>query len=216
MRPVKAELVGKIDSSTAKTGDNVAVKTRGSVKTADGTEIPKGCTLTGHVVAVRASGGQQTAQVVLDFDRAELKGGQTLPIHTEIESISPAGGAGPTDAADAMNDSNAIAGPGSSSMPAAGASPAAGPQGVPNAAATNPAYGAAGSAARPGTIVSRNGNIAIRTTSIPGVLLANNAPGQQDPRMAQASGILLSAKKEVKLDGGTELVLGVASTGTAQ
>jgi hypothetical protein len=64
--------------------------------------------------------------------------------------------------------------------------------------------------------VSRNGNIAIHTTSIPGVLLANNAPGQQDPRMAQASGILLGAKKDVQLDGGTEMVLGVAATGSAQ
>jgi hypothetical protein len=64
-----------------------------------------------------------------------------------------------------------------------------------------------------GTIVSRNGNIAIHTTSIPGILLANNAPGQQDPRMAQASGFLLGAKKDVHLDGGTKMTLNVATTG---
>jgi hypothetical protein len=59
--------------------------------------------------------------------------------------------------------------------------------------------------------VARTGNIAIRTTSIPGVLLANNEPGQQDPRMAQASGILLGAKKDVHLDSGTKVVIGVAA-----
>jgi len=62
-----------------------------------------------------------------------------------------------------------------------------------------------------GTIVARTGNIAIRTTSVPGVLLAINEPGQQDPRMAQASGILLGAKRDVQLDGGTKVVIGVAA-----
>jgi hypothetical protein len=61
--------------------------------------------------------------------------------------------------------------------------------------------------------VAKTGNIAIRTTSVPGVLLANNAPGQQDPRMAQVSSILLGAKQDIQLDGGTQMVLGVASAG---
>src|ERR1700728_4027260 len=65
----------------------------------------------------------------------------------------------------------------------------------------------------PGTVVARTGNIAIRTTSIPGVLLANNAPGLQDPRMAQASSILLGAKQDIQLSGGTQMVLGVAAAG---
>lgn len=62
-----------------------------------------------------------------------------------------------------------------------------------------------------GTVVARTGNIAIRTTSIPGVLLANNEPGQQDPRMAQSSGILLGAKRDIHLDGGTNVTIGVAA-----
>jgi hypothetical protein len=44
------------------------------------------------------------------------------------------------------------------------------------------------------------------------VLVANNEPGQRDPRMAQASSILLGAKQDVELEGGTEMVVGVAST----
>ena len=93
----------------------------------------------------------------------------------------------------------------------AGATAQPTPQSAPadsSAAAPAPAgYPAAG------TVVAKNGNIAIATTSIPGVLLANNAPGQQDPRMAKASSILLGAKRDIQLDGGTQMVVAVAASG---
>ena len=69
--------------------------------------------------------------------------------------------------------------------------------------------------ARAGDCGGKNGQIAISTTSIPGVLVANNAPGQQDPRMAEASSILLGARQDIDLDGGTVIVVGVAPTGAA-
>ena len=61
--------------------------------------------------------------------------------------------------------------------------------------------------AAPGSIVARNGNVAIRTTSVPGVLLANDIHGLP---FSNASGLLLGARQDVHLDGGTRLVLGVA------
>jgi len=64
-----------------------------------------------------------------------------------------------------------------------------------------------------GTVVATSGQIAIRTTSVPGVLLANNVAGQQDPRMAQASSILVGSRRDIQLDGGTQLVVGVAAAG---
>ena len=94
--------------------------------------------------------------------------------------------------------------------------------GAPQSAAGAPQTGASGNPGvapagnggpAAGTVVARNGNIAISTTSIPGVLVANNAPGQQDPRMAQASSILLGAKKDIQLDGGTQMVLGLSAAG---
>jgi hypothetical protein len=60
-------------------------------------------------------------------------------------------------------------------------------------------------------VVARSGKIAIRATGLPDVLLANNEPGQQDPRMGEASSILLGAKKDVNLSSGTPLVIGVAT-----
>jgi hypothetical protein len=210
MSPVKGQLLDKLDSKTAKTGDSVVVQTNASVKTADGTDIPKGSKLVGQVVAVQASTAGANSQVVLQFDHAELKSGQNVAIHTQIQSIAPAGDTS-SAASEPMAAPQASA---SSTDPASMASRTPG-SAMPSSGSAPPA--AAGGDPAPGTIVAKNGNIAIRTTSIPGVLLANNAPGQVDPRMAKASSILVGAKKDIQLDGGTQMVLGVsAAAGAAQ
>ncbi|HTX75446.1 MAG TPA: hypothetical protein VMD29_04495 [Terracidiphilus sp.] len=66
---------------------------------------------------------------------------------------------------------------------------------------------AANAAPRTGMIVARQGNVAIKTTAVPGVLLATNADGRP---FSNAAGALLGAKQNVHLDGGTEFVLAVA------
>jgi hypothetical protein len=204
--------VSKLDSKTAKTGDSVVVQTKSSVKTANGTEIPKGSKLVGRVLGAKPSGPGENSQVALQFDHFELKGGQSVPVHSQIQSIAPAGGA-------ASASASAMSGPpaGGSSNPSnpgtggtnAGSTASSAPQ------STGAGSGAAAESTAPaaGTVVARTGNIAIATTSVPGVLLANNSPGQQDPRMAQASSILLGAKQDIQLDGGTQMVLGVAAAG---
>jgi hypothetical protein len=209
MSPVNGELVSKLDSKTAKNGDSVVVQTKTSVKTPDGTEIPKGSKLVGHVIAAQPSQPGQNSQLALQFDRVELKGGKTMPVHSQIQSISPPGGATsatgyPTTGSTAVNGSQA-AGSSNPSNDGSGAAPGAGGAPVPASAANGgPA---------PGTVVAKTGQIAISTTSIPGVLVANNAPGQRDPRMADASSILLGAKQDIQLDGGTLIVVGVSPSG---
>ena len=114
LAPVKGELVGKLDSTSAKTGDSVVVKTRDDVKTADGTDIPKGSKLVGHVTGVQARGeGKENAQIAIKFDHAELKSGQSLPIESVIESV------GSTESDSAQNSGGGSFGPplGSSSLP---------------------------------------------------------------------------------------------------
>jgi hypothetical protein len=204
MSPVNGELVSKLDSKTAKTGDSVVIQTKASIKTADGTEIPKGSKLVGHVLAAKASSAGDNSQVALQFDHFELKGGQNLPVQSQIESIAPAGGAASTSGPTAGGSSNP-----STSGTNGGSRASSAQQG------TGADSGAAAGNGPPaaGTVVAKTGNIAIATTSVPGVLLANNAPGQQDPRMAEASSILLGAKQDIQLDGGTQMVVGVAAAG---
>jgi hypothetical protein len=207
MSPVNGELVNKLDSKTAKAGDSVVVQTKTSIKTADGTEIPKGSKLVGHVMGAHASEAGDNSQVVVQFDHVELKGGQSVAVHSQIQSIAPPAGA----ASAAMSGPSTSASSNPNTSGANGSRPGGAPQSTPGDTGTAPA--GSGSPAA-GTVVARTGNIAIATTSVPGVLLANNLPGQQDPRMAQASSILLGAKQDIQLDGGTQIVVGVSAAGT--
>jgi hypothetical protein len=222
LAPVNGELVGNLDSTSAKTGDSVVVKTDKDVKTSDGTDIPKGSKLVGHVTGVQARGeGKENAQIAIKFDHAELKGGQSLPIESVIESV------GSTQSDSAQNSGGGSFGPpsGSSSMPASGAgnSPSNGnmngsnSNSAANAPRPNETTGGStqseaaspnGSTPAPGSIVAKSGNVAIRMTSIPGVLLANNISGQP---FSNASGMLLGARRDIKLDGGTKVGLAVAT-----
>lgn len=230
LAPVSGELVGKLDSTSAKTGDSVVVKTKDDVKTADGTDIPKGSKLVGTVTGVQARGeGKENAQIAIKFDHAELKGGQSLPIQSVIESV------GSTESNPAQNNGGGSFGPpsGSSSTPSSGAgsSPSSGNMNGSNNTGSNNSMATApqpnGSASNgstsgsmqsgtapangtpaPGSIVAKSGNVAIRMTSIPGVLLANNISGQP---FSNASGMLLGARQDIKLDGGTKVGLTVAT-----
>ena len=206
MSPVSGQLVNKLDSKTANVGDSIVVQTQGAVKTSDGTEIPKGSRLVGKVTDVQHSTGGDNSQLAVAFDHVELKGGQSLPVHSQIQAIGSPSGSSPSAGSPAptRNVPQSAAG-GSASDPtgAAGGNRASMPSDAGGGAAT------AGPA--PGTLVTRTGNIAIRTTSIPGVLVANNMPGAQDPRMGVASSILLGAKQDIKLEGGTQMVVAISA-----
>ena len=223
---ITGELTDKLDSKSAKQGDSVVLKTREDAKTPDGTDIPKGSKLVGHVTNVQARGdGKENSQITLQFDRADLKSGQSVPIESVLESVSPSAGQSAME-----NNNNGMA-----AMPATpGATPA--PMTGSNSGVANPANnnganqnamndrpGADAGATpttpaqqqqqmngvpAPGTVVARNGNVAIRTTSIPGILIANNINGQP---FSNASGMLLGARRDIRLENGTQIVVAVAT-----
>lgn len=224
---ITGELQDKLDSKSAKQGDSVVLKTREDVKIPDGTEIPKGSKLVGHVTNVKARGdGNENSQITVQFDRAELKGGSSLPIESVLESVAPSAGEATMDNNNGAAPVQAVPGSAanSGSAQSAGSSPGAGNPAMNNGASqsTNdhpgPASGptsrtpdqsAANGMPAAGSIVARNGNVAIRTTSIPGVLVANNINGQP---FSNASGVLLGARRDIKLDGGTQMVVAVAAS----
>jgi len=237
LKPVAAELVDKLDSKSAKQGDSVVVKTEENLEISEGTEIPRGSKLIGHVTNVQARGeGHENSQIAIQFDRAEIKGGQSLPIESVIQSVSPAAGSeglSGTSNPPGTDGSSAA----SSSMPTGSMGSTAGVTGSAAGAASSPSgslnqntmndhrpgpgsnstmqpgtadqntTAPAASNPAPGSIVARNGNVAIRTTSVPGVLLANDIHGLP---FSNASGMLLGARRDVHLDGGTRLVLAIA------
>jgi hypothetical protein len=87
---VSGELEGKLDAKTARVGETVVLKTTGQVTTADGTVIPKGTRLIGHVTEAQAHDSSHSdSQLGIAFDRAALKNGQSLSIDSTIESVNP-------------------------------------------------------------------------------------------------------------------------------
>jgi len=217
LKPVKAELVKSLDSKSAKPGDPVVAKTEESVETANGTEIPKGSKLIGTVALVKPHSKQvQNSELAVKFDRAELKGGQVLPIHSVIRSLSPPPEevvnsadtmAGAPMAASPSGSAPASGGAAGGSRSTAGSMPSSASSGAaPGTAAQTSSAGEQGTAGgpAPGQVVAGSGANAIRTTSIPNVYLASNAN-------APVSGMIFSAKSNVRLDGGTRMVLDIAA-----
>lgn len=221
LRPVSAELVSKLDTKNAKNGDPIVVKTTEKATIGDGVVIPKGSKITGHITDVQAHDGTNpNAKVAIQFDQAELKGGQTLAIKSVLQAVEPAAGSdvAPSSAlsvggaTSAPVPSGGGAGTGSSGGAVA---PGGSPSGSSQAPIQSPGVGAPASpSAAPsgypaaGTVVAHQGNIEIKTTAIPGVLIASNASGQP---FSNASGALLGARQNVHLDNGTRITLAIAN-----
>jgi hypothetical protein len=232
MRPITGELENKLDSKTAKPGDRVVLKTDRKIETADGTLIPKGTRLVGHVTEVQAhEKGHAGSQLGLAFDHAELKGGQTMAIHSTIESVQPSASAiaGNSMSTEGALDSPMASGGGAVRDGALGAGRVGG-GGLLGGAANGDVMGTSrvgsdlsstrGGALRTTGSLSENatgglerglggtaqgaGSLGARATGFPGVMLNGDATGS-------ASGMLSAANKNVHLDSGTQIVLGVAA-----
>lgn len=87
---VSGELKNKLDAKTARVGETVVLKIDQKVTTVDGTVIPKGSRLIGHVTEAQAcDSAHADSQLGIAFDRAELKNGRNLAIHSTIETVNP-------------------------------------------------------------------------------------------------------------------------------
>ena len=86
--PVK--VVKTLDSSKLKEGDAVEVETAGSFKLPDGSLVPKGSKLTGHVAAAKArSKGDAESQLTLSFDKLNVSNGKQLSVRGTVQAVLP-------------------------------------------------------------------------------------------------------------------------------
>jgi len=234
MSSVSGQLASKLDSKTAKAGDQVVLKTDRTVKTADGTVIPKGTRLIGHVTSVQAHrSGSPDSNLGIQFDRAQLKSGQSFPIHSEIRSIEPPASAissASMESEDAFDGgmmggggratgSTRMAGGGGGLLSGGSQSAlhhstsAAGGIGSELGGTVNEA--ARGSDRMSGNAVSglhgsassgagATSALTAHSTGLRGVMLSGDASGR-------AAGMLSASKQNIHLDSGTQMVLGVAA-----
>ncbi|MGA8110888.1 MAG: hypothetical protein WB974_15745 [Acidobacteriaceae bacterium] len=86
---VQAELTRKIDTKDAKVGDPVDARTTSKATLADGTKLPKGSRLVGHVTEVQAKSREHhDAQLAFAFDHAVLRDGRQVPVHAVMRSLA--------------------------------------------------------------------------------------------------------------------------------
>jgi hypothetical protein len=91
---VQVAMAGKVDTKNAVVGQEVSVRTLAEVRLADGTVLPKGTRLVGHVTQVKAGGPELgSAMLTLTFDRAEVKAGQSVPVRAVIRAVAPSAAA---------------------------------------------------------------------------------------------------------------------------
>jgi hypothetical protein len=187
MQPVSGELVSKLDSKSARIGEPVALKTTQKI-TIGATVIPKGSQLLGHVTAVQAHNKtHQSASIAIAFDQAAPRNGQSFAIRSQIDSVAEPQSRITEDenASGAFNQ----------------------PRDAPTATAESQLAG--NSLAHDAVLNAdlNGGQMQTRIGSeIPGVTLTGDATGS-------ASGELSAARKNFRLDPGTQMVVGVVAAG---
>ncbi len=83
-----AQLIGNLNTKTAKAGEPVKAKLTGEVRLSNGTTLARNAVLTGKVDTVTTLKPSDVAKLTLTFDRAELKGGKTIPVKIMIVRLS--------------------------------------------------------------------------------------------------------------------------------
>jgi len=225
---VNAELDKSLDSKKAKVGDAVSARTTEAIKEDGKVVLPKGTKLTGRVVRASARGkGDNESTLAVQFDRAELKGGQEMTVQLNVQALAAPSGVA------------AIGGDDLQGMGSAGASGSM--NGGSRAGAGAPVGGAVSGAA--GTVARTTGSVAgaadstvnSTTNAAAGVAsttgattqgavggmnssgqLASNSRGvfglsglslSSDATNSTQGSVIASSGKSVRLDSGTRLLL---------
>lgn len=216
LTPVNAELRNSVDSKHTKAGDQVTAVTQ-QPSTLNGTKLPKGTAITGHVTDVNEhSKTNPEGSVSMVFDQAKLKDGTTVPIHATIRSVAPSPVAQMMASQNQGQSGDELSAPATAPMPTAGANPQ--PPSAP--LATGGVAGSTTNAARPATTIASGAsdgvvNDAARSASVAGSgSTANGASSIPGVNLrasldASASGTVSTPDHDVHLESGTQMLLGV-------
>jgi hypothetical protein len=176
-----------LDSSKLKEGESIELETTGSFKLLDGTLVPKGSKLTGHVTSAKArSKGDFDSRLALSFETLGLPGAKQISLKGSVQALYP-----PAEEPQGPNMATAGTSQGGSG---AGASPA-------NVGITNGTSGSdTQSESNPQSVMN------LKTTGVQGL-----------HGLSLENGVISSKGKNIKLGGGVRIVvnaefLGYSST----
>ena len=229
-----AKLVRPIDAKKNKPGDPVEARTTRRSKSPDGTMLPKGTELMGHVTKAQArSKGESESELGIVFDKAVLKNGREVPMSDTIQAMAAAQGATAmaADAEDEGLSGGTAAGAGSTGnagvVGGGGALGAVGGAASSVGAAASPLSNAGGSA---GAALGSTANTAAGASRAPvggldaaGQLMSNsegvfNMQGlniTSSASNATEGSVITSTSRNVHLDSGTQFVLSAADNASA-
>jgi hypothetical protein len=230
---MNATLSRPVDARKAKPGDPVTATSDSDAKAADGTPIKRGSKLTGHVTQARpldqsassSAAGESVLSIV--FDKAVLRDGHEVPLNATIQAVSAAQsaasldsdrggagmGAGGFGAGSARGGGGGLLGGGGAV--AGGVSAAGGLVGGVGHGVSSPAGGLAGATGHSAAAVGGLNARGMLTSGSQGVFgidgleLASSSAGN-----AQGS-VIASTKRNVRLDGGTRMLLVNRADGSA-
>ena len=124
------ELTKSLDSKKLKEGDAVTGKIAADLRLKDGTQIPRGSKVTGHVTEAKArSKGDAQSALGIVFDKISLPSGKDIAIKGEIQAVAPNPNAGAQQSGPGVmaglagNDTGMSAGTSAPPMPSTPTSP---------------------------------------------------------------------------------------------
>lgn len=213
---IYAELTKSIDAKKAKVGDEVVAKTDQAVLSNGKVVAPKGTKILGHVTEVKQhTKDQPQSELGIVFDHMVLKDGNQVPISLSLQAI----GSGQTAASSSQNDQDygmaPMGAPTTGGMSSGHTGMTGGVMGTARSTAggvANTGGTVAGTAtdtlggAAPGVGVNTRGRMGASSHGVVG--LPDLTLSAETANSAQGS-LIASNKRNVKLDGGTELVLRV-------
>jgi hypothetical protein len=220
-----AVLTKPVDSGKAKPGDPVSGRITQAARTTDGTAIPEGTNLVGHISEVHTRGdGQASSAVGIVFDRAVTKDGREIPLrNVGIRALAAAEGAGSTSAGDSgtMMGGGAMTG----GAPSRGGGGLVGRTGGAVGGTLGGGLGTAGAAtgslggtargalqAGPGAVGGLDASGMLRSNSS-GVFGLRDVSLASGSSSATQGSLVTSTGKSVRLDQGTRMLLGAQASG---
>ncbi|MBV8632013.1 MAG: hypothetical protein JOZ83_13875 [Silvibacterium sp.] len=86
MVSVPATLEKTVDAKKAKAGDPLSAKVSSAVQLSDGTKVPAGSVLTGHIDSVAPSEKKGDSTMTVTFDKLQIKGGNQIDVKATLVS----------------------------------------------------------------------------------------------------------------------------------
>lgn len=194
---LRVKLDKTIDAKKAQVGDQVVAKTLDDLKSVPPGLALKGCDVIGHVAEVQQRQGDSVSKLQISFDKMILKNGTSMPLPAFIKAVGFVEDFNATTNIEAINQMGG--GPGG-----AGGSSTGGVTGKSSAAGDIGAGGGNpnmyGGGRMPSGGIGSNPDAKLPFNAI-------GAIGMSGTDLEQGASILISKKKNVKIESGMQMIL---------